>query len=188
MRKAFNFYKSYADVYFQLDVKERVKFMDALLVKQFYNIDVTIEGMANFALLSQKHSIQSQIDGYISKDGEFEQFEGAWQGAWQGGIKGASVQVEDKGKDKVKVKEKDEQEKGNVVPDLSEFLAYAIEKKPNVSKDHLRLKYMAWVEAGWKSGKGKDQKPILNWKTTLLHTLPYIQEIKSNSDPLARYR
>jgi len=181
MRKGFNFYKSYADVYFQLDAKERVKFMDALLMKQFHNLDVKIDGMANFALLSQKHSIQSQIDGYISKDGEFEQFEGAWQGAWQGGLVGATQQGKGKEEGQVKEKVKDK----SVIPEFSEFLAYAIEKKPNVNKEHVRLKYESWKQAGWKTGTNNK---ILNWKATLANTLPYIKEVEVKADPLANYR
>jgi hypothetical protein len=64
----------------------------------------------------------------------------------------------------------------NNIPAWDEFLNYALEKKKNVCKTTLRLKYDAWVEAGWKKQvKGKEVK-IQNWKSTLLNTLPYLKE------------
>lgn len=67
----------------------------------------------------------------------------------------------------------------NDIPPFEEFLEYAIEKKPKVKKVDLRLKYESWIVNGWKTGGNKPRK-ILNWKTTLLNTLPHIEE--SNGD------
>jgi len=61
------------------------------------------------------------------------------------------------------------------VPAFDLFLSYAIENKPNVSKQALELKYKAWVVNGWKDG---NDKAIKNWKTKLLNTLPHIEEGK----------
>ena len=52
-RKAFNFYKSYFDVYSELSDKDKVRFMDALLNKQFYDIEPELTGIAKFAYISQ---------------------------------------------------------------------------------------------------------------------------------------
>ena len=61
------------------------------------------------------------------------------------------------------------------IPAWEEFENYALKKKPLVNKSDLKLKYEAWVESGWKK-QTKDGKlvKILNWKSTLLNTLPYI--------------
>lgn len=71
-RKGFNFYASYFDVYNQLTTdKDKVAFIDALLNRQFKGIEPKeLKGMANFAYVSQKHSIDQQIKGYEDKTGE----------------------------------------------------------------------------------------------------------------------
>lgn len=69
-RDGFTFYRSYFDVYNELNDKEKVLFMDALLNKQFNGDEPTnLKGMANFAYLSQKHSIDKQIKGWEDKTG-----------------------------------------------------------------------------------------------------------------------
>jgi hypothetical protein len=68
-----------------------------------------------------------------------------------------------------------EQVTSNNIPAWEDFLAYALQNKPLVSKSDLKLKYDAWVVNGWKK-QSKDGKlvKIANWKGTLLNTLPYI--------------
>jgi hypothetical protein len=53
------------------------------------------------------------------------------------------------------------------------FIAYAVGKKPDVDKQAVGFKYDAWVQNGWKDG---NNKPVGNWKTKLLNTLPYLKE------------
>ena len=72
-----------------------------------------------------------------------------------------------------KVKESKVKVSNIYIPEFSEFLSYAVEKKPNIDKENLRLKYEAWKINDWKNG---NSKPIKNWKSTLLNTLPYIKE------------
>lgn len=64
------------------------------------------------------------------------------------------------------------------IPLFSEFLSYALEKKPLLNQQDLKLKYESWIENGWCTNKGGKMQPILKWKATLLNTLPYIPEIK----------
>ena len=59
------------------------------------------------------------------------------------------------------------------IPALSEFLAYALEKKPNVDQEAVKLKYEAWQENDWVNGNGKQ---IKNWKSNLLNVLQYLAE------------
>ena len=59
------------------------------------------------------------------------------------------------------------------IPSLREFCLYA-ESKDNdykLKKSGIVLKYNAWVENKWRNGFNK---PIVNWKTTLLNTLVHI--------------
>ena len=67
MRKGFNFYRSYYDVAKELNDKDRLAFYDALMKRQFTGVETELTGMAKFAFLSQKHSIDQQIKGYIDK-------------------------------------------------------------------------------------------------------------------------
>ena len=79
--------------------------------------------------------------------------------------------------DKVEVEDKEEE---NIhIPVFLQFKLYAINKKPLVDLDSLKLKYDAWIENDWKNGNGKK---IVNWKIALLNTLPYIKESKPNQE------
>jgi hypothetical protein len=67
-RKGFNFFRSYYDVYNELDNESKVKFIDALLDRQFLGIKPdNLDGMAKFAYISQTNSIDSQVKGYEDK-------------------------------------------------------------------------------------------------------------------------
>lgn len=57
------------------------------------------------------------------------------------------------------------------IPHIEDFVNYAVENKPDVDVEAVRLKYKAWEESEWKDGK---DQPIKNWKTKLLNTLPYL--------------
>jgi hypothetical protein len=68
-RKGFNFFRSYYDVYNELETPEdKVAFIDALLDRQFLGVKPTdLKGMAKFAYISQVNSIDSQVKGYEDK-------------------------------------------------------------------------------------------------------------------------
>ena len=93
-RKAFNFYASYYEVYKELPEKERLKFIDAIFQKQFYDIDPELTGMAKFAYLSQKHSIDKQVEGFKIKTNSKlpTPCYDPCQGGTQGGCQGSTVQ------------------------------------------------------------------------------------------------
>ena len=109
-RKGFNFYKSYFDVYIELPDDDKLLFIDALLKKEFYGVDPKdLKGMANFAYISQKHSIDSQVKGYEDKTGT--KLHTPTDGGRQGGSKGESstptLQEKGKGKEKVEYTKSD---------------------------------------------------------------------------------
>jgi len=51
-----------------------------------------------------------------------------------------------------------------IIPSLPQLLAYA--EKKQLHMDRSAKQWGTWEEAGWLDGNGK---PILNWKSTLLH-------------------
>ncbi len=74
-------------------------------------------------------------------------------------------------------KRREEKRREETIPSVGEFIEYAKEKKPEVNVEHVRLKYEAWKSNDWSIPleNGKD-RPIKNWKTTLLNTIPYLKE------------
>jgi hypothetical protein len=66
-RKAVKFYRSYWEVAMQLNDKDRLAFYDALMLRQFTGEQTILKGMANFAYISQKHSIDAQVKGFEDK-------------------------------------------------------------------------------------------------------------------------
>lgn len=85
----------------------------------------------------------------------------------------------DKDKEKDKVRDKDKEP----VPQLIEFLAYVQEKSTDylLIQESAKLKYESWIENGWKDG---NDKPIGNWKTKLLNTIPHLKKIDINKLPV----
>lgn len=103
MRKAIKFYISYFEVASELNDKDRLAFYDAIFNKQFKNIEPNLKGMAKFAYISQKHSIDAQVKGYydITKDEQFNPNKPPTQGA----TLPPNKQVKEEVKDKEEVKE-----------------------------------------------------------------------------------
>ena len=67
------------------------------------------------------------------------------------------------------------EKKKNEIPLYPEFAAYALSKEANLDLQGLRFKYDAWVENGWKNG---NDKPIKNWKSALLNTIPHMKKVQ----------
>jgi hypothetical protein len=113
-RKGFNFFRSYYDVYNELETNEdKVAFIDALLDRQFLGVKPTnLKGMAKFAYISQTNSIDSQVKGYEDKTGVVLD---PTQGGCDGGAYTPTQQVEEK----VEVKEKVEVENKTALPSFS---------------------------------------------------------------------
>lgn len=62
-----------------------------------------------------------------------------------------------------------------IIPAFENFKDYALTKKPKVCLEALKRKYDVWVESDWYDGNGNK---ILNWKTKLINTLPFIEEAR----------
>lgn len=75
-------------------------------------------------------------------------------------------------------------EKKVIYPELEEFLNYAktvtgFETKFETLKYSLTAKFETWKESGWKDGYGVK---IINWKTKLRSTLPYLKNVYDGND------
>ena len=105
-RKGFNFFRSYYDVYNELETDaDKVAFIDALLDRQFLGIKPTnLKGMAKFAYISQTNSIDSQVKGYEDKT---KTILTPTEGGNVGVVLPPTEQVEVEVKEKVKEKVKD---------------------------------------------------------------------------------
>jgi hypothetical protein len=103
-RKAFKFYRSYYDVYNELNDKDKLKFIEALLDRQFQGVKPKkLTGMVMFAYLSQEHSIDLQVKGYEDAVGKkLTPYTDPPKGGIEGGL-GHPLQQE---KEKEKEKEK----------------------------------------------------------------------------------
>ena len=121
-RKGFNFFRSYYDVYNELENEaDKIAFIEALLNKQFQGIDpIGLEGMARFAWVSQYNSIDNQVKGWEGKTNiKLIPTEGGSLGGSLGGSVGGSVggsdtpslQGEEKEEEKEKGKEKEKEKK-----------------------------------------------------------------------------
>jgi hypothetical protein len=150
MRKAINFFRSYFEVAKELNDKDRLAFYDALLNKQFENIEPNLKGMANFAYISQKHSIDAQVKGYFdkTKDEQFSPNQPPSVGATQ------PPYLQEKGqeKEKEKVKEKEEVQ---VVSKKIQLREYVFISQSNLDK--LYSEYLEH-EVTWMLDKLNDYK------------------------------
>lgn len=70
---------------------------------------------------------------------------------------------------------KQETKNNKQIPELSEFLAFAIQECSNINQEDVKHKYKSWVLNEWKDG---NDKPIKNWKTKLLNTIPHLRKIE----------
>jgi hypothetical protein len=150
-RKGFNFFRSYFDVYNELENDaDKVAFIDALLNRQFMGIKPTdLKGMAKFAYISQTNSIDSQVKGYEDKTGIILD---PTQGGAIGVNKPPTEQVEVKEKVEVQVKEINNIE--------ARKLKFAQTLKPFLevySKETVRDFYEYWTEPNKSNTKFKQE-------------------------------
>lgn len=100
-RKGFNFFRSYYDVFNELETdKDKLAFIEALLDRQFLGVKPEgLKGLVKFAWISQVNSIDSQVKGYEDKTKtKLTPTEG---GAARGNLP-PTAQVEEKEKEKEK--------------------------------------------------------------------------------------
>jgi len=94
-------------------------------------------------------------------------------------VNASALQVQSKSN---AIREEKIREDKNKIPTFIEFRDYALENKPLANIKDLKLKYDSWVANGWKDG---NNKKIVNWKSKILNTLPFIKE--STDTPVDQY-
>jgi len=62
----------------------------------------------------------------------------------------------------------------NKVPSSEEFVAYGISVVEDVSIEALKLKYESWLVNDWCKEKNGKMIKIVNWKSTLNNTIPFL--------------
>ena len=155
-RKAFNFYFSYYDIAKELTDKDRLAFYDAIIKRQFFGIETELSGLAKFAYISQKHSIDAQVIGWESKMKEplnqsiTEGVKGGSVGGTEGGIEVGSVQEKGEGKEKEKEKRKEEINSINFDKLLS-FLNSKTKRNFKIINEATKKKYLARLKEGYTS-------------------------------------
>lgn len=80
----------------------------------------------------------------------------------------------------VTINKNEKNEKEKAIPTIEEFLAYALDNKPNVDTNEVRLKYESWKVNDWCVNRNGKINDIKNWKSTLLNTLPFFKEVIIN--------
>jgi hypothetical protein len=113
--------------------------------------------------------------GHISKTNSLNGSKGGRpKGAKTLGKKPTANRPQSETKAKKSKEEKEEEKEINITYD--EFLNYA--KTIDIYKPTLdyaiKSKYLSWVENNWFDGNGKK---IINWKSTLRNTMPYLKNI-----------
>jgi hypothetical protein len=138
-RQAFKFYRSYFEVYKEIqNPKDKLNFIEAILERQFYGVEPELNGIAKFAYISQKHSIDKQIDGYETKTGKILKREthppikDPMQGSMQGSMQDPLIQ------EKEKEKEKEKEEQANVFNFKKSLLDLGIDVK--IADDWLKVR------------------------------------------------
>jgi hypothetical protein len=64
-RLQFKFYKSYYEIAKEIENdKDKIDYLMAICEYQFTGIEPELKGMAKFAFLSQKHSLDKQVEGF----------------------------------------------------------------------------------------------------------------------------
>lgn len=71
-----------------------------------------------------------------------------------------------------------ESKKEIYIPELAEFIAYAVQQVPNINREDVRLKYESWKVNEWSVTVNNKTRKIVNWKSTLLNTLPHMKKIE----------
>jgi len=167
-RKGFNFFRSYYDVYNELETDaEKVAFMDALLDRQFLGIKPTnLTGMAKFAYISQTNSIDSQVKGYEDKT---KTILNPTDGGGKGGGKGGSYTPTEQ----VEVKEKEE------VQDKLKILNNSLLSEIKISDDK---KFFLVKDLQFEITEEK----LLHYKTALGFQKLFIKNLKEKNSPTSQ--
>jgi hypothetical protein len=159
----------------ELNDKDRLAFYDAVMLRQFTGKETTLTGMAKFAYISQKHSIDAQVKGFEDKT------KTPLQDPTQGGKQAPSVQVQEKEEEKVEytIEERKLKFADTLKPFLelygkemlNEFYAYWTEHNTKGKKMRFEMERAWGIErrlATWNKNVQERNKPKFNAPTTII--------------------
>lgn len=168
-KKSFLFYNDWSETFDSLPDEKAGQLIKHILRYVKDENPTSDDLLINAVFANIKATLKRDLDKW--KDKSLKNSKNAsmrWHANASDGIKrNANNADKDNVKDNVKDKEG--------IPPLELFLDYAIEKKPTVDQEAVKLKYQSWLNENWSNGKGRK---IKNWKTSLLNTLPYLPEKK----------
>ena len=160
-RKGFVFYRSYYDVYNELEsTKDKVAFIEALLDRQFLGKKPEkLTGLVRFAYISQTDAIDKQVKGFEDKTGITLSTPPT-----EGEATRVSTPPTLQEKDKEKDKEKDIKKPLSFVPPSVDEIAEYAKEKGYVADANKIFHY--YNDNDWKDSKGNQVK---NWKSKILN-------------------
>lgn len=155
-RKQFKFYRSYYDIAKEItNEKERSDYLMAICEYQFTGIEPELTGMAKFAFLSQKHSLEKQVVGYEFATKKVDTLEAPPRGYVEGCPNKVSVPIPqvhtpiaiNNKEDIIKNKEEIIKNKVNSINDRKLKFASTLNQFLDVyGKDFLNEFYKYWTE------------------------------------------
>lgn len=198
-RKGFNFFRSYFDVYNELNDKDKLAFIEALLNRQFLGVKPrNLKGMAKFAYISQTNSIDQQVKGYEHKTGDIiTPPEGVLLPPTEGGRQGGSIGGQQPPSRQVQVEVQVEDNINNPFPEKSEKVDWDKLKEAFIQLTGKKIRVVNQktknqINARLKEGYTKDDlwRALVNCSRDKYHlenpkflTLEFI----SRSDKLEKY-
>lgn len=191
-RKAFNFYASYYDVFKELSDSDKLKFIEAILAKQFNDIEPTLKGMAKFAYLSQKHSIDKQVEGFKTKTKS--ELPPPTQDPCQGGTQAPLGQEEVQ----VQVQEKEELKRiiSNIYNSYPSKCPVRLSSNGKTTSDKVKIKSLLKDISetklintiDWYVKECIESKTYMKNFKTFLNNLPDIEDFKPIEEKLYKYK
>lgn len=174
MRDQFAFYKSFDDVYQDLNDKQKLEFISIILDVQFLRIKIDDvspkDSLLKHIWNAQKHSLKKSINGYLESQknskikspylGVYDDNISPLQTPSEGNHKEEQGEEEEQVKGEGKVEEEVKKSNGFKKPSISEIHSYILEKNFNVNAETF---FNFYESNGWKVGKNK----MKSWKASL---------------------
>jgi len=164
MRDSMIIYRSFFEAIKELPKEQQADVWNAVYELGLNGNEITLEGISKTIFTLIKPQIEANLKKYINGKKPKRSKEEAKNKQTRSKTEG---NVNDNVNDNVN---------NNNVPSFDVFLSYAVEKVPNINKEDLELKYYSWLENNWSITSQNKKRKIVNWKSTLLNTLPYLRK------------
>lgn len=141
---------------------------EAIGIRSYNTYINTLNDLVDFGFIKMIEKSKNQYSSNIIALSKFDK-------AHDKALDKALIKHATKQRESISSINKQENKEQIYIPEYSEFLKYAIEQVYNINQNEVKLKYESWKINEWKDG---NNKPIKNWKSKLLNTLPYIGKIE----------